>query len=107
MNKKLHTEEVDHLFDAILCLNTREECYTFFEDICTINELLSLSQRLEVASMLRKKKTYLDISEKTGASTATISRVNRALTYGNDGYAMVFERMAADEGGKTEEKPEK
>lgn len=103
MNKKLHTEEVDHLFDAILCLKNKEECYTFFEDICTINELISLSQRLEVARMLRMKKTYLDISEKTGASTATISRVNRALTYGNDGYAMVFERMSEGKEQDTEE----
>ena len=65
----------------------------FFEDACTINELLSLSQRFEVARMLRDKKTYLEISKKTGASTATISRVNRSLTYGNDGYEMVLNRM--------------
>ena len=65
----------------------------FFEDICTINELLSLSQRFEVASMLREKKTYLEIAEQTGASTATISRVNRSLNYGNDGYDMVLDRM--------------
>ena len=93
MNKKLHTEAVDHLFDAILCLKTKEECYTFFEDVCTINEILSLSQRFEVAAMLRSGKTYLEIAEKTGASTATISRVNRSLNYGNDGYDMVFERL--------------
>ena len=90
MSKKLRTEAVDHLFDAVLCLENREECYTFFEDVCTINELLSLSQRFEVARMLMDKRTYLDISEKTGASTATISRVNRSLNYGNDGYDMVF-----------------
>lgn len=82
MSKKLKTEAVDHLFDAILCLQNREECYTFFEDVCTVNELLSLSQRFEVAGMLRDQKTYLDIAEKTGASTATISRVNRSLNYG-------------------------
>jgi len=93
MGKEIRTQAVDHLFDAILCLKDREECYTFFEDICTINELLSLSQRFEVAKMLRDQKTYLDIAEKTGASTATISRVNRSLNYGNDGYDMVFERM--------------
>ena len=97
MNKKIPTEAVDQLFDAILSLRNRDECYTFFEDVCTINELLSLSQRFEVAKMLREKKTYLEISEKTGASTATISRVNRSLSYGNDGYEMVFERMAAEE----------
>lgn len=93
MSKNIHTEAVDQLFDAILCLKNREECYTFFEDVCTINELLSLSQRFEVAKMLRERKTYLEISEKTGASTATISRVNRSLTYGNDGYVMVLKRL--------------
>lgn len=93
MNMKLHTEAVDYLFDAILCLKDRDECYTFFEDVCTINEILSLSQRFEVAAMLRSGKTYLEIAEKTGASTATISRVNRSLNYGNDGYDMVFKRL--------------
>jgi len=93
MSKKLRTDAVNHLFDAILSLQNREECYTFFEDVCTVNELLSLSQRFEVAKMLRDQKTYLDIAEKTGASTATISRVNRSLNYGNDGYDMVFSRM--------------
>lgn len=93
MNKKLKTDAVDQLFNAILCLQTREECYTFFEDLCTVNELLSLSQRYEVAAMLRNHKTYLEIAEKTGASTATISRVNRSLNYGNDGYNMIFERL--------------
>ena len=93
MNKKLHTNAVDQLFDAILCLETKEECYAFFEDLCTVNELLSLSQRFEVAAMLKKHKTYLEIAEKTGASTATISRVNRSLNYGNDGYTMIFERL--------------
>lgn len=97
MSKKIHTEAVDHLFEAVLCLENKEECYTFFEDVCTINELLSLSQRFEVARMLRQKKTYLEISEKTGASTATISRVNRSLTYGNAGYEMVFNRIGEKE----------
>ncbi len=93
MNKKLHTESVDTLFDAVLSLNNREECYTFFEDLATVNEILSLSQRFEVAKMLREHKTYMEIAQKTGASTATISRVNRSLNYGNDGYDMVFERI--------------
>ena len=93
MSKTIRTPAVDYLFDAILSLKDREECYTFFEDVCTINELLSLSQRFEVAAMLRSHKTYLEIAEKTGASTATISRVNRSLNYGNDGYDMVFERV--------------
>lgn len=97
MVKKVRTESVDHLFDAILSLKNKEECYIFFEDICTVNELFSLSQRFEVAYMLREQKTYLDIAEKTGASTATISRVNRSLNYGNDGYDMVFERIHKEE----------
>lgn len=97
MNMKLHNESVDYLFDAILSLKDRDECYTFFEDVCTINEILSLSQRFEVAAMLRSGKTYLEIAEKTGASTATISRVNRSLNYGNDGYDMVFKRLAPSE----------
>ena len=83
MSKKIRTEAVDYLFEAILSLKNKGECYTFFEDICTINE----------AKMLREQKTYLEIAEKTGASTATISRVNRSLNYGNDGYDMVFERI--------------
>jgi TrpR-related protein YerC/YecD len=93
MSKKIRTEAVDSLFEAILSLKDKEECYAFFEDVCTVNELLSLSQRFEVAKMLREKRTYLEIAEKTGASTATISRVNRSLNYGNDGYEMVFDRM--------------
>ena len=93
MNKKIKTEAVDHLFEAVLTLKSPEECYAFFEDVCTVNELLSLSQRYEVAKMLREKKTYLDLAERTGASTATISRVNRSLNYGNDGYDMVFKRL--------------
>ena len=93
MSKNIHTEAVDQLFEAILCLKNREECYTFFEDVCTVNELLSISQRYEVAKMLREGKTYLEISHATGASTATISRVNRSLNYGNDGYDMVLERV--------------
>ena len=106
MSKKIRTEAVDHLFDAILTLQNKEECYTFFEDVCTVNELLSLSQRYEVARMLRAQKTYLDIAEKTGASTATISRVNRSLNYGNDGYDMVFARTKVNEEEEKEEKEE-
>lgn len=93
MNKKIKTEAVDKLFDGILCLQNRDECYDFFEDLCTVNELLSLSQRYEVAFMLKAGHTYMEIAEKTGASTATISRVNRSLSYGNDGYDLVFSRM--------------
>jgi TrpR-related protein YerC/YecD len=100
MNKKIRTQAVDYLFEAILCLENKEECYTFFEDICTVKELLSLSQRFEVAKMLQEQKTYLEIAEKTGASTATISRVNRSLNYGNDGYYMLFSRMNKEEDGE-------
>ena len=100
MSKKIRTQAVDHLFEAILSLENKEECYVFFEDVCTVNELLSLSQRFEVARMLRAQKTYLDIAEKTGASTATISRVNRSLNYGYDGFDMVFARTGMDEEGQ-------
>lgn len=94
MSKTIQTDAVDGLFEAILTLQTKEECYRFFEDVCTVNELLSISQRFEVARMLTDGKTYLEIAEKTGASTATISRVNRSLLYGRDGYGLVFERMS-------------
>lgn len=93
MSKSVRTESVNHIFEAILTLENKEECYRFFEDVCTVNEILSFAQRYEVAKMLREKHTYLEIAEKTGASTATISRVNRSLIYGNDGYDMVFERL--------------
>lgn len=93
MSKKIRTEAVKNLFQAVLTLETEEECFTFFEDLCTVNELESLAQRFEVATMLRDKHTYLEVAEKTGASTATISRVNRSLNYGKDGYDMVFRKM--------------
>jgi TrpR-related protein YerC/YecD len=93
MSKNIKSYELDKLFEAILNLKNPDECYLFFEDICTVNELQSLAQRLQVAKMLREQHTYLEIAEKTGASTATISRVNRSLNYGNDGYDMVFSRM--------------
>lgn len=93
MSDKIRKPAVDNMFDAILTLKNRDECYSFFEDLCTVNELLSLSQRYEVATMLKEKYTYTDISEKTGASTATISRVNRSLNYGNDGYELVLNRL--------------
>lgn len=97
MNPKLKTNAMDSLFDAIVCLKDKEECYTFFEDLCTINELLSLSQRFEVATMLKDKKTYMEIVEKTGASTATISRVNRSLNYGCGGYELIFGRLLPED----------
>ncbi len=97
MSKEIRTEAVNQLFEGIMILENIEECYAFFADICTINELLSLSQRFEVAKMLRDKRTYLEISEQTGASTATISRVNRSLNYGRDGYELVFKRIEPSE----------
>ncbi len=93
MNPKLKDMNVDFLMKAILCLKNEEECYSFFDDLCTISELKALSQRLQVAKMLSEGKVYSDIVAQTGASTATISRVNRSLTYGADGYAIVFGRM--------------
>ena len=96
MADKLRTDNVKELFNAILTLQNVEECYQFFEDVCTVNEIISLAQRFEVAGMLRKKYTYNDIANQTGASTATISRVNRSLNYGNDGYDMVFTRLEQD-----------
>ena len=105
MNKKIHTEAVDQLFEAILALKNKGECYDFFEDLCTVNEILSLSQRFEVAAMLREHETYLKIAEQTGASTATISRVNRSLNYGNDGYEMVMERIRKNKTEGTDKAP--
>lgn len=96
---KLKSPAVDQLFAAVLKLKDIDECYRFFEDICTINEIKSLAQRLEVAKMLRAGETYSEIAEATGASTATISRVNRALEYGAGGYNIVLDRLDAEQGG--------
>jgi len=93
MGKSVRTTAVSELFEAILTLQNEEECFDFFEDVCTVNELLSLAQRFEVAKMLKEGHTYMEVAEQTGASTATISRVNRSLNYGKDGYEMVFARM--------------
>lgn len=90
---KLRGEQLDQLFDAILSLKTREECYKFFDDLATMNEVSSLSQRLQVAKLLTEGNTYNLIERDTNASTATISRVRRAINYGSDGYKIVFERM--------------
>lgn len=92
-NSRLKTPEMDYLVDAIRSLKTREEVYRFLEDVCTINEIKAMEQRLQVARMLKDKRTYLDIASSTGASTATISRVNRSLNYGNNGYSTVFNRV--------------
>ena len=97
MASKLKNELTDRLFECILRMKDKEECYRLFEDLCTVHEIQSIAQRLEVARMLDQKKTYIEIAEKTGASTATISRVNRALVYGSDGYRLAIDRMAEKE----------
>ena len=89
----LKNDMTDRFFEAVLTLKTVDECYKFFEDVCTIKEIKAFTQRLEVARMLKNKSLYNDIVSATGASTATISRVNRSLTYGSDGYDIVFSRI--------------
>ena len=101
MNDKLKDSNIDFLFKAVLALETPEECYAFFEDLCTVTELKALSQRIVVAKMLSEKQVYSEIVNKTGASTATISRVNRSLNYGCDGYEKIFERIDSAEGKKS------
>ena len=93
MNPKLQDEYVDFMFEAILTLENKEECYKFFDDLCTIREIKSMAQRLVVAKMLTEKKVYSEIVRQTGVSTATISRVNRSLFYGNEGYSIAFDRL--------------
>lgn len=93
VQSKLKSKDLDFLFEAILKLEDINECYNFFEDICTISELKALAQRLHVARMLRDKKTYTEIAEETNASTATISRVNRCLNYGSDGYNAILDKL--------------
>ncbi len=94
MKPNLKDQQLDSLFDAILSLKTKEECYDFFDDLCTVLELKSLSQRYHVARMLSEHHVYSDIVAETGASTATISRVNRSINYGSGGYAIVLKRLA-------------
>ncbi len=93
MNSKLRDEQTDFLFKVILSLKSIDECYSFFEDLCTFQELKAISQRLVVAKMLSEKCVYSEIVKKTGASTATISRVNRSLIYGSDGYSLAFKNL--------------
>ena len=89
----IKNDMTDRLFEAILTLKSVDECYKFFEDVCTIKEIKAISQRLEVARMLTEKQLYSKIVAETGASTATISRVNRSLMYGSEGYDIVFDRL--------------
>ena len=93
MAKTIKTKAVDDLFEAVLALKDKEECYKFFEDIFTTNEVLGVAERFEVAKLLYQNKTYMEIAKKTGASTATISRVNRFLSYGNGSCDVIFERL--------------
>ena len=93
MSNKIKDKNVDFLFEAILNLETLEECYDFFENLCMVSEIKAISQRIVVAKMLRDKKVYSDIVAETGASTATISRVNRSLQYGCNGYEKIFKRL--------------
>ncbi len=98
MEKKLKDKNTDMFFEAILHLKSIDECYDFFEDLCTVNELKAISQRIVVAKMLCEKKVYSEIVDETGASTATVSRVNRSLRYGCGGYDLVFDRMKEEKG---------
>ena len=96
MPDKLKSAEMDVLFKAMLSLESVEECYAFFEDLCTVNELKSMAQRLQVALLLDNGETYTDIVSLTGASTATISRVNRCLNYGTDGYSNILKKLSEE-----------
>ena len=102
MAKTIRTEAVEDFFEAISMLKDKEEYYSFFEDICTTNEVLSIAERFEVAKLLYQNKTYIEIAKKTGASTATISRVNRSLGYGNGSYDFIFERMGIEKASEKE-----
>lgn len=97
MLSRLHDENMDRLFEAMLTLETVEECYDFFRDLCTVPELLAMKQRFWVARLLKEDLIYSDIVEITGASTATISRVNRSLQYGDGGYQLALERLGKAE----------
>ena len=94
---RFKSDETDRLFDAILKLENREECYRLFEDLCTIKEIRAMAQRFQVAYLLSEEKTYSEIERITGASTATISRINKCLSYGADGYQLILKRMKEDE----------
>lgn len=104
MARSYNCEHSDLLFSAILSLRSVEECYAFFSDLCTISEVKSMAQRFQVARMLRAGAKYMDICEKTGVSTATISRVNRSLEYGFDGYNLVLDRMEEEKPSDEEDR---
>ena len=98
LNQKIKSKFTDRLFESVLTMETVEDCYRLFEDLCTVHEINTIAQRMAVAEMLDRKCTYIEIAEKTGASTATISRVNRALLYGTDGYKLAIDRLNAKQG---------
>ena len=102
-DSKVRSEQVDELFKAILTLNTEEECYRFFEDLCTFKEIQSMAHRLQVARMLKDEKTYGEIEAETGASTTTISRINKFLQYGSEGYTLILDRLMEMEEGEKDE----
>ncbi len=99
---QINNSSIDELFEGILQLQTVEECYSFFHDLATVPELKSMAQRFQVAKLLYENETYTDISTRTGASTATISRVKKELFYGSDGYRMIIDRLKAKEGKENE-----
>ena len=98
VNQKIRSKFTDRLFQYVLTMETVEDCYRLFEDLCTVHEINAIAQRMAVAEMLERKCTYVEIAEKTGASTATISRVNRALIYGTDGYQLAIDRLNEKQG---------
>jgi len=106
-NSNIKNKDIDEFFKAVLELKTEEECYMFFEDICTIKEIQSISQRLQVAKLLKLNKTYSEIEEETGASTATISRISKCLFYGAGGYRLILDRLGYLDTEKKEKKEKK
>ena len=106
MIEKIKGGHVDYLFKAMMALENIDEFYKFFDDICTIAEVFEMSKRLQAAKMLRDGTVYSEVSEKTGLSTATISRVSRCLKYGSDGYALVLDRLAESEESEKSKKSE-
>jgi len=92
-DSKFKSDAIDKMFEAVLTLENEEDCYRFFEDLCTVKELQEMSQRYHVARMLAAKKTYTEIEKETGASTATISRINKCLVYGADGYKKTIAKI--------------
>ena len=100
---KFKRDDIDELFKAVLLLENEEDCYRFFEDICTVNEIHAIAQRLQVAKLLSEDKTYNEIEDITKASTATIIRVNKCLVYGSEGYKRILKRLEESEENKADQ----